>query len=144
MSALDFPPLWALLFGIASWLLAQFIPLAEFELGRLWMVIVILALALVIWAIVTFRMHKTPVEPRQVPTALLRTGPFRINRNPMYTALMLLLLAFAIWLGALSAFAPVVVFPFLITRRFILDEEATLRETFPDEADSYIARTRRW
>ncbi len=76
MSALDFPPLWALLFGIASWLLAQFIPLAEFELGRLWMVIVILALALVIWAIVTFRMHKTPVEPRQVPTALLRTGPF--------------------------------------------------------------------
>lgn len=69
---------------------------------------------------------------------------FRINRNPIYSGMTMMLLGWAIVLGALTAFVPVVVFPFIIARRFIADEEQRLRDAFGQAAEDYLGRSRRW
>ncbi len=143
MRALDLPPVWALGAAILSWLLARFVPLISLPegLGRVFM---IAGIALGIWALIWFRRRKTPFEPRHTPKALVVEGPYRINRNPMYTGMTLILIGWALSLGAVSALIPALAYPVLITRRFILDEEEALRETFGAEAEAYFGRTRRW
>ena len=69
---------------------------------------------------------------------------FKINRNPIYTGMALVLVGIAFWLGALSALALALCFPFVVTARFIRDEEASLRSVFGAEAEAYLRRTRRW
>ncbi len=140
---LDLPPVWALGAAILSWLLARYAPVAGLPagLGRGFMII---GVALAIWALVWFRRKQTPFEPRATPEALVVEGPYRLNRNPMYTGLTLVLIGWALSLGALSAIVPALAFPVVITRRFILGEEAALRARFGDEAERFFGRSRRW
>ena len=101
-------------------------------------------LALIGWAALWFRRKRTSIEPREVPRALIVEGPYRVNRNPIYAGMALILLGAGLVLGALSSVVLAFAFPFIITRRFVIGEEAALREAFGAEADAYIARTRRW
>lgn len=139
----DLPPVWFVGAAGASWLLAQYAPIARFPegFGR---VFILAGLVLIGWAGIWFWRKQTPIEPGHMPRALIVEGPYRINRNPIYTGLSLILAGFAIGLAAVSAFLPVLLFPWIITRRFVLPEEAALRAVFGPEAERYLARTRRW
>jgi protein-S-isoprenylcysteine O-methyltransferase Ste14 len=101
-------------------------------------------LALILWAALWFLRKRTPIEPHHAPKALIVEGPYRINRNPIYTGLVLMLLGWGLWLGALSALAPAAVFAAVVDRRFVRSEEAALRSVFGGEAERYFAATRRW
>ncbi|REC94650.1 methyltransferase family protein [Kushneria indalinina] len=127
--------------------MGRFAPLWRPELPALNVVALLLAgmgLALAGWAILWFVRRRTPIEPHETPTCLIVEGPFRLNRNPIYSAMTLLLLALALWNGALSALLTVGLFPWVITRRFIHHEERALRDVFGAQAERYFARTRRW
>ena len=143
----DLPPVWMLGFGAAAWVAAKVVPFASFSgppARTAGLAIAAAGIALAVWASVHFARSRTTIEPREQPTTLLATGPFRINRNPIYTGMALVLLGWAIGLGALSAILAVLPFPWVIDRRFVRGEEALLRETFGAEAEAYIAETRRW
>jgi protein-S-isoprenylcysteine O-methyltransferase Ste14 len=74
--------------------------------------------------------------------SLITTGPFRLIRNPLYSAVSVL------WLGAalgtldwpMMVLFPLLVFGLLKTARA---EEGLLREKFGAEYDAYVARTGR-
>jgi protein-S-isoprenylcysteine O-methyltransferase Ste14 len=143
----DMPPVWALATiaaaGVAAWLF----PIARF--GSAWstglgILLALVGVALMGWATLWFRRKDTQIMPRETPTALIVEGPYRINRNPIYTGMALVVLGVAFWLGALSAVAIAMIYPFVITSRFIRGEEAALRRNFGAEADSYFQRIRRW
>ena len=143
----DLPPVWASGFLIAEVVAASVLPIAVFvsapaTLSGIGLIVVGVLLAA--WSALWFRRKRTSIEPRDVPKALIVEGPFRINRNPIYTGMALVLVGLAFWIGALSAVAIALVFPFVITARFIRGEEAALRSAFGAEAEAYIARTRRW
>lgn len=143
----DLPPVWMLGHGLLAWAAARAVPLLEFDgpLARTAGAVVALGgIALAAWAAAWFARRRTTIEPREEPSALIVEGPFRLNRNPIYTGMALALLGWALWLGALSSVLAVLPFPFVIDRRFVRDEEAALREAFGPEADGYIAATRRW
>ena len=93
---------------------------------------------------VWFRRKKTPVEPNHKPRALIVEGPYRINRNPIYTGLALILIGWALALGAVTALIPALAFGPIISRRFVAPEEKTLLEAFGEEAETFFRRTRRW
>lgn len=142
---LDLPPVWAALAALAALALAQWAPILRAELPAAAALIPAAAgFGLIGWAAGGFFAARTPIEPRHDARALLTGGAFRVNRNPIYTGMALILLGLAAHLGALSALAPVAAFPVVITRRFVREEEARLVRVFGAEAEAWLARSRRW
>jgi protein-S-isoprenylcysteine O-methyltransferase Ste14 len=52
-------------------------------------VIAVLAATLFIWSIRTFHSTATPVPGNRPTTAIVKVGPYRFGRNPIYLALSL-------------------------------------------------------
>lgn len=99
------------------------------------------ALATAIWARRTFRSSQFSVHAEPKDGALLRTGPYRYIRHPMYAAA-----TFLIWAGILSHLTIVNVLIGVIQVAVmavrIASEEAALRARFPDYPD-YAKATKR-
>lgn len=145
MKKLDLPPVWLALFTALAWALSWIAPIYTFGSRPVTAGLCIVAgVVLIGWSISLFIRRATPMEPRKTPSALLSTGPYRVNRNPVYTGLALLLLAFGLWLGTLSAALMAAAYLAVIDRRFVRGEEAALRKAFGAAAEAYLARTRRW
>ncbi|MEL0321647.1 MAG: isoprenylcysteine carboxylmethyltransferase family protein [Gammaproteobacteria bacterium] len=89
---------------------------------------------------------KTTVHPwsPDETSVLVTQGVFRLSRNPMYLALLLLLLAY--YLYQPTWFSPLVfvVVTWYLTRFQILPEERILSEKFGDQYAQYASSVRRW
>ncbi|MEM9012802.1 MAG: isoprenylcysteine carboxylmethyltransferase family protein [Pseudomonadota bacterium] len=145
MDALDLPPVWTVLFGMIAFGLSSILPIWTFAFGPgLGVGLMLAGVALIVWAAIWFRRMGTPIEPRNTPSALLVEGPYRLNRNPIYTGMTVVLIGWALILGTLSALILALLFPLIMTYRFVLGEEEGLRQTFGAKAEAYFARTRRW
>jgi len=101
-------------------------------------------LALAIWAGRTFRRAGTPVNPFEPSSALVRQGPFRFSRNPIYVGMAVLYLGGSI---LANTFWPVLFLPlslgvlyFTVIRR----EERYLSTKFGAAYDEYRRQVRRW
>lgn len=142
-----YPPVWLLLGIIALFCLNEFYPGFRFTsvvsqaIGG---VIILAGLALLVIANGLFTQAGTNVIPFREATALVTTGIYRLTRNPMYLGMFCVLLGCAITVGAATALAVPVIFAAIIQSRFILPEEAMLREVFGSEYTDYCARVRRW
>jgi protein-S-isoprenylcysteine O-methyltransferase Ste14 len=106
--------------------------------------LVLLAIALFLFAVRTFRAAGTPVPGNRPTTTIVRTGPYRFSRNPIYLAFSLLQLGIALsvnslWL-VLTLLAAVAVMSFVVIPR----EERYLEARFPSEYFPYKASVRRW
>ena len=97
-------------------------------------------------AVLTFRVAKTTVNPKQpqAAKALVTSGVFRLTRNPMYLGLLLLLMAWAVWLSNIFVWPLLVFFHWQMTHQQIKFEENALLDLFGDEYRSYMHRVRRW
>ena len=107
---------------------------------------VIAALVIGIWAVVDFRRAKTtvnPLKPEAASTLVVR-GLFRWTRNPMYLAMLLLLLGWACLLSNWAALAILPLFVIYMNRFQIGPEERALQARFGAEFDHYRKRVRRW
>jgi len=102
------------------------------------------AVALFVYAVGTFRAAGTPVPGNRPTTTIVRTGPYRFSRNPIYLAFSLLQLAIAVWVNslwlALTLLAAVAVMSLVVIPR----EERYLEARFPSEYSPYKASVRRW
>lgn len=143
----DLPPLWLLGFMGAAWLIDRGLPLVE-AFGPVYRatggLLMLAALALIGWSALWFWRKKTTIEPHHAPSALIVEGPYRFSRNPIYLALLVLLVGYVLRLGSLGPVILPFAFYFVLTRRFIEPEEAALRRLFGAEAYAYLDRTRRW
>ena len=143
----DLPPLWWAgsidLIYVTEWLLPGWhIPIRAFD----WIswTLLGLALAIIAWSAVWFWRKRTPIEPHHTPKALIVEGPYRLSRNPIYLALVLLTLASAFGHGSIVGLGLAFALWRILEVRFVLPEEAGLRTAFGADADAYIAATRRW
>jgi protein-S-isoprenylcysteine O-methyltransferase Ste14 len=111
---------------------------------RLGVLVVLLAIGLFVVAVRTFRAAGTPVPGNQPTTKIVRTGPYRFSRNPIYLAFSLLQLGIALWVNSLwlvlTLLAAVAVMSLVVIPR----EERYLEARFPSEYSSYKASVRRW
>jgi protein-S-isoprenylcysteine O-methyltransferase Ste14 len=123
------------------------LPLAPF--GRQAVAAIVVALAsgaLALAAALQLRRVGTTVNPMHPDraTALVTHGVFRFSRNPIYVADVMLLVAWALWLGDAAAFAGAALFMAYITRFQIVPEERVLAGRFGEAYRDYRARVRRW
>ncbi len=142
------PPLaqLAVCFAIAGGL-ATYMPIFSFHAPS-WLVAIeiIAGTAFLVAAIMSFIRHKTTVNPQSPSdtTSLVTSGVFSISRNPMYVGMLLLLLAFVLWLGEVSAFFAVIIFFVSLDQFQIRSEEQSLREKFGEAYTEYAKRVPRW
>jgi protein-S-isoprenylcysteine O-methyltransferase Ste14 len=106
--------------------------------------LILIAVALFVSAVGKFRAAGTPVPAREPTTAIVRTGPYRFSRNPIYLAFSLLQLGIAIWVNSLWLLATLVVAVGLMNFVVIPKEERYLERRFGSRYLEYKASVRRW
>ncbi|MDQ3571887.1 MAG: isoprenylcysteine carboxylmethyltransferase family protein [Actinomycetota bacterium] len=95
-------------------------------------------------AMLSFIRARTSMIPMKPSSALVRTGPYRFTRNPMYVGMAALYLGLAFALGFIW---PLIVLPLVlvaIDRLVIAKEEAYLARRFEQPYRDYMERVRRW
>jgi protein-S-isoprenylcysteine O-methyltransferase Ste14 len=106
--------------------------------------LVAVAIALLFSAVAKFRAAGTPVPARKPTTVIVRTGPYRFSRNPIYLAFSLLQLGIAIWTNSLWLLATLVGAVALIHYVVVPKEEQYLERKFGTYYLEYKASVRRW
>ncbi len=147
LRSIDLPPVWligalAAAFGLDRWL-----PGLGFGLDPMrWLGDALIAAGLGAMGLGAFELirHHTTFIPRRKPSYFVRQGIFRLSRNPIYLGDTLVLAGAILRWDVLPALVLVPAFMALITRRFILDEEAGLVEAFGRAAEAWFGKVRRW
>ena len=116
-------------------------PVASVPLGA---TAVLAAVALFISAVRTFRNAGTPVPGNRPTTAIVRTGPYRYSRNPIYLAFSLLQIGIAFWLNSPWLLVTLVPAVALMSLVVIPREEQYLETRFPSDYLPYKDSVRRW
>jgi protein-S-isoprenylcysteine O-methyltransferase Ste14 len=143
----DLPPIWWLASVLVIYAAKLAVPNWHFDskfLSSFSWVIFGLALIIIGWSAIWFFKKKTPIEPHHTPKTLINEGPYRLSRNPIYLALVLLTVASAIGHGSFIGLGSAALLWWVLDRRFAGPEEALLRQSFGRDADEYISLTRRW
>jgi protein-S-isoprenylcysteine O-methyltransferase Ste14 len=133
----------AILLGIAlhhAWPL-PFLPSTLRLLGPL---VTLCAVLLFVFSLREFRSAGTSVRGTERTTTVVRTGPYRFSRNPIYLAFILILVGLAVWLDDLWLFLTLIPASAFIVVVVIPREERFLERNFPDEYAGYKATVRRW
>ena len=143
------PLLLALGFGVLMWAIDHWLPMqtnrslirTEIALATLG-----LAVAIVVTALVAFRKARTTVDPMhpEAASAIVTVGIYRFTRNPMYLGFLLLLIAWAVFLGnVVSALMPLLFIAYM-NRFQIAPEERALNARFGASYQTYLRSIRRW
>ena len=143
------PPVIWLLAALLMWTAHRWMPIAqliESPWTRLALLPVAIGVGIIYDANVRFRRAQTTVNPLKphMASSLVMEGIYGISRNPMYLGLTLLLIAWALWLGSLSPWIVVVLFPIIITGLQIIPEEHALAKLFGESYLDYRNRVARW
>ena len=143
------PPVIGALVAAAMWSVSALGPQFPIATGPKYAAVAILAVAGVAFdllGLLAFRAFRTTVNPLKPEraSAMVTSGVYRVSRNPMYVGMVLLLLAWAVYLSALLPFAGPPIFVLYITRFQIQSEERVLKGIFGEEYSAYAARVRRW
>ena len=104
-----------------------------------------LGLFLLLWCVRNFYvLGKGTLAPWDPPRHLVIQGPYRVSRNPMYVAVSLILLGWAIGAGLTSLWIYAIAVPIAFHLRVVLNEEPFLERTQGDAWLRYKASVPRW
>ena len=102
------------------------------------------ATILFLLAVRTLQAAGTPVPGNRPTTTIVRAGPYRFSRNPIYLSFSLFQLGLALWLNSLwmliALLASIAVMSLVVIPR----EERHLASRFPSEYAAYKTAVRRW
>jgi protein-S-isoprenylcysteine O-methyltransferase Ste14 len=143
------PPVVAALCAVIMWFAGRLAHALDFDFpGRLIAAAVLIVLGFLGGgvAVSQFSRARTTVNPLKPAesSALVTRGLYRWTRNPMYLAMLIVLLAWAIFVANWLAFLGLPLFMFYINRFQIRPEERVLRQRFGTQFDDYCGRVRRW
>lgn len=143
------PPLVGAIVAVSMYLAAWLIPDAALTLpGRLvvcWL-LVLAGIGVDLAGLHAFRRARTTINPMRphATSTLVTSGIYRFTRNPMYLGMLLLLLAWAVWLSSLLALLITAAYVVYLNRFQITPEERALASRFGQDYADYRKRVRRW
>jgi protein-S-isoprenylcysteine O-methyltransferase Ste14 len=129
---------------VASHLVLPVAQLAVFPRRAGGVAVVVVGLALNVWADGLFTRARTPVNPFEPTSSLVVAGPFAFSRNPMYLGMVLVLAGIAAALGSATPWLVIPMFIWEITRHFIVPEERKLEAAFGSRYLEYRVNVPRW
>jgi protein-S-isoprenylcysteine O-methyltransferase Ste14 len=143
------PPVVTACFALLMWFAGTAVPLLDFDVPARSAAVLTLAgagVAIGITAFFRFRQASTTINPMapEEASALVITGAYRWTRNPMYLGMLVILVAWALWLSNAGAFLLLPLFVAYLTRFQIVPEERALQARFGAEFERYCQSVRRW
>lgn len=106
--------------------------------------LVVVAMVLFVYSVAKFRAAGTPVPARKATTVIVRAGPYRFSRNPIYLAFAVFQLGIAIWANSLWLVVTLAGAVALVHYVVIPREEQYLERRFGAEYLDYKISVRRW
>jgi protein-S-isoprenylcysteine O-methyltransferase Ste14 len=106
--------------------------------------LVLVAGALFISAVRTFRNARTPIPGNRPTTTIVRTGPYAFSRNPIYLAFTLFQIGLAAWVNSLGMLLTLLPALALMVLAVVPREERYLEARFPSQYLPYKREVRRW
>ena len=97
-----------------------------------------------VWADRLFRREGVGVCPFSPAPRLVRSGPYRITRNPMYLGMVFLGAGLALATGMPHNLVSPAVFAVWLHVRYVLPEEAFLRASLGAPYEEYLRLHPRW
>ena len=147
-SGIKFPPpflyVGVLLLALLLQRLVPFNPLPRTFSRVAAAVLLLPGLGLVFWSIWLFLRARTSPLPMRPTTAIVRTGPYRWTRNPMYLGMLLFYVGIALLFDIFWALVLIPLIMALVVRLVIHREEHYLQATFGEEYRHYQTQVRRW
>ena len=143
------PAVQVLFFGILMWLIKKVNAQIHFNFEyqkEISVVLFFIGVFLGISAIFSFQKANTSVDPMnpEKASSLVESGIYKYSRNPMYLALLFVLLAFMVRLGNLYNLIIIVLYILYITEFQIKPEEIVLTNLFGKQYLEYKQKVRRW
>ncbi len=141
------PPVWLLIFLLLQAGTHFYLPLLrllDMPLQLAGLIPLLVGIVIMVWGARAFSRADTPVVPFETSTALVKTGPFRFTRNPIYLGMTLILGGAALLWGSLAPLLTLALFFYIIRRQYFFPEENMMKEIFGDEYRSYCSGVRRW
>ncbi len=143
------PPIVGAVSAVMAWIIA--VSTASFTVRSPILVpaaaiLITCGLVLDAWSILRFLGAGTSINPvsSDKTTVIVRTGPYRFTRNPMYLGMALLLVGYCVYLGNVVSLLAVVLYVWYTTRFQIIPEEKALTAMFGESYRMFLAETRRW
>ena len=107
-------------------------------------VLLVVGVAIVVWAQLIFHKENTTTDPTQTSLKLITWGPYRFTRNPMYLGLFLTFIGIdgiVTFVWSLLLMLPVL---YYVNWIVIPLEEKQLKKTFGKTFEDYCKSVRRW
>jgi len=105
---------------------------------------VLVAVALFISSVRTFRKAGTPVPGNRPTTLIVRAGPYGFSRNPIYLAFTLFQIGLAAWVNSLGVLLMLLPALALMALVVVPREERYLEGRFSSDYLRYKREVRRW
>jgi protein-S-isoprenylcysteine O-methyltransferase Ste14 len=143
------PPIIAVLIAATMWGISLVTPLltvsSTYQIP-LAMAIAVVGVALALAGSISFRQAKTTVNPLkpEAASSLVSSGIYQFTRNPMYLGMLMVLVAWAVFLSSLWALLGLLAFVLYIDRFQIAPEERVLSKLFGTDYINYQTKVRRW
>ncbi len=135
-----------LMWGVAQTVWPAVLSVSGYPRAALALGLLVAGIATDIAGLIAFVRHKTTINPMRPgkTSHIVRYGIYRFSRNPMYLGMLLILSAWAVYLGHLLAALILPLFVAYINRFQIRPEERILAERFGADYLAYLASVRRW
>src|SRR4029434_10297903 len=120
------------------------LPFLPSTLAWLGPIVTLCAVLLFLFSIREFRAAGTPIRGTERTITIVRTGPYRFSRNPIYLSFILFVLGLSVWLNDFWLLVTLVPAVGFIAGIVVPREERYLERNFSDRYSSYKANVRRW
>jgi protein-S-isoprenylcysteine O-methyltransferase Ste14 len=106
----------------------------------------IVGIVFIISGIVSFRIHRTTVNPVKTDnvSTLVKSGIYQYTRNPMYVGMLLMLCSYCFYLSNILNLIFIALFVTYMNKFQIKPEEVFLNNLFGHEYLAYKRNVRRW
>ena len=107
-------------------------------------IIVAAAFCLGGWGALTMRAGGGSIPTGEPTDVIVKDGPYRYSRNPLYLSMVLALTGIGVWANSLWFIGMAIVDAVVLSRGVIAREEAYLRRKFGSQYSDYAKGVRRW
>jgi len=141
------PPIVTLICGLGIYFSSFSFPSIQSELSDfISLGLLSLGIIVLVAAVLSFKKQGTTVNPLQPEKAssLVVSGLFNYSRNPMYFAMLLILLSLTAKFNVVGGLLITLAFVIFMTKFQIIPEELALERNFGKQFTQYKEKTRRW